>query len=99
MYLAIERIAKAVRAAVRLHAESERARLGELAALQVEAFLAALIEDAASGLPIDAIPVDLRAALLSGEAVGPYAAVWWPQVQAWFVAERLRTAAGSTPVA
>ena len=83
MHLAIERIAKAVRAAVLLHAASEHARLDEFAALQVEAFLAALVEDAAGGLPVDAIPVDLRAALLSGEAVGPCAGVWWPHVCEW----------------
>jgi hypothetical protein len=83
MYLATERIAKAVRAAVQLHAASERARVGEIAVLQVEAFLAALVEDAVSGLPADVVPTDLRAALISGEAVGPYAAVWWPRVREW----------------
>lgn len=88
MHLSIERITKAVRAAVQLHVASERANLDELALLQVEAFLAALVEDAVNSMPTDAVPTDLRAALLTGEAVGPYAAVWWSRVREWLQASR-----------
>lgn len=90
MYFAAERIAKAVRAAVQLQAASQRARIAEPDALQMEAFLAALVEDAVLALPADVFPANLRAALISGEVVGPCAAVWWPRVGAWFLCERRR---------
>lgn len=87
------RILQAVRAAIRLHATPALAS-DSPARLRVEAFLAALVEDALAQLPRGTLPADLREALASGEAVGPKATFWWPRVCGWFEAERLHPATG-----
>lgn len=45
-----------------------------------------------AAIPPEALPPDLSAALLSGEAVGPAAADWLPRVRRWLADECARTA-------
>ncbi|MCQ4167705.1 hypothetical protein [Tahibacter harae] len=45
-----------------------------------------------AALPPEAIPPDLKAALLTGEAVGPTAAEWLPRVRRWLADECARSA-------
>jgi hypothetical protein len=42
-------------------------------------------------IPPESIPADIRAALLSGEAVGDEAGRWLPQIRQWLADECART--------
>lgn len=44
-----------------------------------------------AAIPPEALPPDLRAVLVSGEAVGPAAAEWLPRVRRWLVDECARS--------
>lgn len=86
MYFAAQRVAAAVRDAARFHAAPPEQRGGEVAVARTQAFFQALVEDALNELPTDAVPADLRAALASGEAVGPDAERWLAPVIDWLAA-------------
>lgn len=76
-------IMQAMRTAIRLHATPGLAA-DSPTVLRVEAFLAALVEDAVAQLPHGTLPADLREAPTSGEAVGPGVRFWWPRVRDGF---------------
>lgn len=86
MYFAAQRVAAAVRDAARFHAAPPELRGGEVAVARTQAFFHALVDDALNELPVDAVPEDLRAALVSGEAIGPDAQRWLAPVLDWLAA-------------
>ena len=86
MYFAAQRVAAAVRDAARFHAAPPELRGCEANAARTQAFFQALVDDALEELPAGSIPSDLRAALASGEAVGPDAHRWLDPVLDWLAA-------------
>lgn len=86
MYFAAQRVAAAVRDAARFHATPPELRGGEVAVARTQVFFQGQVDDALQELPAGSVPEDLRAALVSGEAIGPEAQHWLAPVLEWLAA-------------